>query len=109
MRKFTLVLSLVLGMLVFLLGSVSFADEYEDFSYTWGTVVSISSNKIVLSEYDYYSEQEQQNTYLIGSDVKINNAQSIANISTGNTVEVEYISDGGNNIAKIITIEVDSE
>ncbi|MBL7131123.1 MAG: hypothetical protein ISS45_06955 [Candidatus Omnitrophica bacterium] len=111
--KKLLVATALLG-LSFLFGSmwsVSLAQEEEEteYSYSWGTVSSVSSNRIVVSEYDYDSAEEVSVTYTVDPNVTLKNADSLKDIAVGDNLDIEYVVKNGKKVAKIITVEKSSE
>ncbi|MBL7130144.1 MAG: hypothetical protein ISS45_01860 [Candidatus Omnitrophica bacterium] len=99
---------LVLTLCVALNSDFASAQEKEEIDYSWGIVSSISSDSIVITEYDYITEEEKETRYIIDSSVSLVNAEDISDISTGDEAEIEYIIKDANRIAKIITIEKSS-
>jgi len=96
--------ALVLGLLMCSVPCLSFAQE-EELEYSWGTVRNVSSDKIVVVEYDYANDAELEVAYTVDSNVKLENADSLQDITVGDSVEVEYIIKDNEKIAKVIAVE----
>ena len=108
MKKYLGVVA-VLGFLMCFVSGVSLAQEAEDTEDSWGTVSSLSSNQLVVSEYDYDSEVEVDVTYAVGPEVEVKNVDSLKNITVGDSVDIEYVIKYGKKVAKIISVEKSSE
>lgn len=107
MKKILLVL--LAGLLICSVSNVSLAQEEEDVGFSWGSVVGVSSNEIIISEYDYETEEELQVAYVINSDTESNNVNSLEGIYVGDVVNIDYVVSGGKKVAKIITFEQGQE
>lgn len=110
MSKKIMAATLVLGLLLCATG-VLLAQEgasEEDGEFSWGTVNSISSNQIVLSEYNYDSEEELAITYTVDPDVKLYNVGSFQDIAVGDDIWVDYVIREGQRVAKAIEVKTQS-
>lgn len=96
---------LLLGFILFAnsLPIVSLAQE-EETEYSLGTVKSISSGRIIITEYDYDTEEEINVTYTITPNVKLDNVKSLKEIAVGDDVWIDYVIKDGKKIA--VGIEV---
>ena len=102
MKKFLLFM-LIVSILLFS-SMLSLAQE-EGMGYSWGEVVKVSPNEIIVSEYSYDLEKEMDVVYKIESDVRLKNIQSINDLEEGNSVEIDYVVVGADKIAKGIILE----
>lgn len=85
-------------------------DAYLEEGY--GTVKSVSEEKIVLMEYDLDSDADVAHTYLFDSDTSFANIDSYAEIPVGSEVSVGFTRDGERRTVKeieVIFAETDSE
>ena len=82
----------------------TFAQE-EDIEYSWGTVKSISSSQIVVTEYDYDNDEDVEATYSVDPKVELIGVKSLEDIAVGDSLDIEYIIQSGKKIAKVITVE----
>lgn len=106
-------------LLILVCISLAYVPAYsqeEDVEYGYGTVVEIKkdSNEIVVSEYDWESEEEVDVTYSIHEDLKIENIDSWKEIPNETYIDIEYVIDAdGKRIAKYInahkTEEIETE
>jgi len=71
----------------------------EETEYSYGTVSNVSTNKIVVVEYDLESDEEVDVTYVINPSTKIINVNSINDISAGDSVDISYEIVDGKNVA----------
>ena len=108
MRK-TGILLIAATLLVSLVGGISHGQEMEEMEevtrYSYGTVISVTANQIVLSEYDVDTEESMRVTYTINAQTRFQNFESVDELEEYDDVEVEYIEEGGRKIALIITKE----
>ena len=82
----------------------TFAQE-EDVEYAWGTAKTISSNQIVVIEYDYDNDQDIEATYSVDPKVELRGVNSLKDITAGDSLDIEYVIQSGKKIAKVITVE----
>ncbi|OVE76818.1 hypothetical protein BVX98_04705 [bacterium F11] len=92
------VLSVVAGILVigsFLSSGHAYEEDTDSNSLTWvtGNVQEVSQEKLVILEpSEFEDEQGQSYTFVIGSDVVLNeNLKNVENIKPGDEVEVGYV------------------
>jgi len=112
MKKMMLVIGLIAGMLLISMGGdgVRAEDELMDeMDFSYGIVVSITGTKIVIREYDYDTEQEKNETYVINEFTQFINMDNVMEIEIGDEVDINYVDQSGTKIAKIITKEVIGE
>ena len=86
---------------------VSLAQE-EEVEYSWGRVSSLSSNQIIVKEYDYESDEEVDVTYAIDSKVEIKNVNSLEEITIGDSVGIDFVVRDSEKVAKVIIVEKSS-
>ena len=95
----------VLVLLMCYVSGVALAQGGEEIEYSWGTASSISSSQIVVTEYDYGTEENVDVVYTVDPDVELKNADSLKSIVVGDNVEIEYVVRGGKKVAMVITVE----
>jgi len=78
------------------------AVEDDNLMYTYGTVVSIAPEVMVINEYDFDSDSFKEVTYSLTADVQLSNVPAVTDIAAGDSVEVYYIVEGDKKIAKTI-------
>lgn len=88
---------------VFTIGPL--AQEEEELEYSWGIVSKVSSDKIVVKEQDYETDEDIDVTYTIDAETKIENVKSLADIAAGDDIEIDYMIAGGKKIARSILVE----
>lgn len=81
------------------------AAEVEETEFSYGTVTSVSSNQIVVSEYDYESDQDVDVTYTVPADVKLEGVASLQEIAVGDAIDIDFLIKGGQKVASLITVE----
>ena len=89
------------------ISGVSLAQE-EELEYSWGRVSSLSSNQIIVKEYDYESDEEVDVTYAIDPEVKIENVNSLEEITIGDSVGIDFVVRDNEKVAKVIIVEKSS-
>ena len=105
MRNILLVTILfVLGSLICYSSSMVYAQENE-LDYTYGTVVNITPDKIIIEEYDYDNEENIETSYSIGANTEIENVQSTEDIEPGDYVDIDYMMKDGARTAITIIVE----
>lgn len=105
MKKSMMVFGSIL-MAMAMMSSVVFAQETLDFS--WGTVIEVSSERIVLEEYNYETEGYVNVSYTLSKDVTIENAASLTDILPGQEVEVGFVVQDQEKIVKTLYVEKDA-
>jgi len=98
---------LALFFLMCYMSGVSLAQE-EEVEYSWGRVSSLSSNQITVKEYDYESDEEVDVTYVIDPKVKIENVNSLEEITIGDSVGIDFVVRKDKKVAKVIIVEKSS-
>lgn len=78
------------------------AGEDDNLMYTYGTVVSVSADSLVINEYDFDSDSFKEITYSLTAEVKFSNVKDATEIVAGDSVEVYYVLRGDQKIAKTI-------
>lgn len=81
-------------------------DELES---AFGEVVRISTDQIILKEYDYDADMDKEISYVINSETKFKNVESKDDIQAGGLVEIFFWNEDGKRIAKIIEKDVYGE
>ncbi|MBL7132091.1 MAG: hypothetical protein ISS45_11950 [Candidatus Omnitrophica bacterium] len=109
MRKYLgIAIVLMLGFLMCSTPGISLAQEEEETEYSWGAVSSVSSNQVVITEYDYDSDEGVEVTYTVDPNAELKNVDSLKDIAAGDNVDIEYVVRNGKKVAKIITVEKSS-
>lgn len=86
-----------------------FAQGEVEEGYSFGIVSSVSSNSIVIKEYDYDNDQEIETSYIVESDAELINVDSLESIKVGDRVSIDYVIKDGNRVAKTISLEIAQE
>jgi len=76
--------------------------EDDNLMYTYGTVISVSADSIVINEYDFDSDSFKEITYALTPDVKFSNVSAMTDIVAGDSVEIYYVVEGDKKVAKTI-------
>ncbi len=77
-------------------------DETE---FSFGTVKNVTDNQLVVSEYDYESNADVDVTYEVSAKTEFENAASLKEVKTGDSVDVDYLVKDGKKNAVTITVE----
>lgn len=85
--------------------SLTAQEEEDKTEYSFGTIKSITSTQIVVSEYDYENYEEVDVIFIIGPDVEYEGVDSYKDIAVGDSVEIDYVIKDGKNIAILIAVE----
>ncbi|MBL7092293.1 MAG: hypothetical protein ISS24_02730 [Candidatus Omnitrophica bacterium] len=106
-----LVIAAVLALGLLICSGISLAQEEaeEDLGYSWGIVSSISSDRIVVIEYDYDTREDINVTYTLGPKVDLKNVESLKDIKEGDSIEIDYMISGNKKVAESITVEKPSK
>ena len=99
----------ILGLLTSFLCGISAAQEEEETAYSWGTVKSITSKQIVVTEYDYDNDNEMDVTYTLDPNVKLYNVNSLKDIAIGSEIWIDYVVIDDENLALGIEVRQSSE
>jgi hypothetical protein len=78
---------------------------YDAVEYSSGTVQAISPTQIMLREYDYETDADADVSYIIDTNVKLENVDSISDIAVGDIADIDYIMRDGRRVAKHIFVE----
>lgn len=104
-KRYLMVLRvLVLSLLMCSVSALSLAQE-EERGYSWGSVKSISSNQIVVSEYNFTVYEDTDVTYVINPEVKLEGVKSPRDIAVDDVVGIEYVVKDGQRVAESIQVE----
>ena len=99
-------LSVILAVTIFcFVSNFSLAQDEKDMDYSWGAVVEMSSDQIVVSEYDYDLDEEKDVVYKVSPDTELRNIEALKDLAEGDSVEISYVVKGKERIAKVITLE----
>jgi len=87
-------------------------DEYEyetkeTIGYSYGRIISVSSTKLDVSEFDLDSDEMVQMSYVINSDTEFVNVESYSDLMIDDEVEIEFEKAGEEKIARTITKEIE--
>lgn len=104
MRRYLVIIA-VLGFLICSVSGISLAQEEEETAYSWGTVKSISSKQIVVTEYDYDKDEEIDMVYTVDPNMKLFNVNSLEDIAVGSKVWIDYVIREGKKAAVGIEIK----
>ena len=78
--------------------------EAEELDFSWGTVSSISKDRMVLVEIDLETDEEIDVSYLIDAHTEFQNVDSIDDIGTDDSVDLDYVFENGKRVAKVIYV-----
>ena len=78
-------------------------EDYEEANYSYGKVLSVKPEEIVIQEYDYEKDQEVDVVYLIDSSTEFQNIAASGDLTSGEEVEIYYNVKNGKKMASIIT------
>ena len=99
-------LSIILAVAIFCFAlNLSLAQDEEEMDYSWGAVAKVSSGQIIVSEYDYDLDEEKDVVYKVNPNTKLRNIESLEDLAAGDSVEINYVVEEKENIAKVITLE----
>src|SRR3989338_3107247 len=78
----------------------------EDVNYSYGTVVSITGDQLVVLEYDYDKDAEVEVIYQVPVTAEFNNVQALADLKKDDNIEIYYKEAEGKKVAEIIAFEI---
>ena len=67
--------------------------------------VNVSGGAITVQYYDYDNDEEKTLEIAVDKDTKLENVKAIDEIKKGDWVDVNYMTGGGKNTAKMISVE----
>ncbi len=85
----------------------SIMEEDEGLMYTYGTVVSVTQDAIVLNEYDFDSDSFKEVTYSVSPKVQWENIKAAVELAAGDSVEIYFTEEGGKKVAKTVGKDVE--
>ena len=99
------------GMITAIFLSVQFStaqdnpggDIDDTLEYTYGSVVSVSPAQVIISEYNYESDEEVQVPYGLNAETKFNNLSGVQDLAKDDNVDIYYKINGDQKIASMIT------
>lgn len=86
-------------------GVISIQAQDADLEYSFGVVVKVADDQIVLREYDYETDQEIEVTYAVNAETKVGETGTIKDIKADENIEVYYKEAEGKKIATQIEKE----
>lgn len=100
-----LVLSVILSVVTLFFVDIAKAEDVDVNNYSYGTVKNISQDQITVTEYDYDTDEEIDETYAINSKTAFQNVTAIGEIAVGDNVDIVYVTENGVKIAQSIAAE----
>jgi hypothetical protein len=80
-------------------------EEAQSF-YSYGEVLSVSADQILIKEFDYVTGDEKEAVYHIDKETSFDSVESAQQIAPGELVDIEFIvSEDGRNIARDIFVD----
>ena len=67
--------------------------------------VNISAGSVTVQYYDYDNDEEKTLEIAVDKDTKLENVKAIDEIKKGDWVDVNYMTGGGKNTAKMVSVE----
>lgn len=98
MKKLLVLMAIM--VFAFFVSSVNAQEAAEEAMYGYGAVVSISDTQIVVSEFNYEKDMNEEIVYHIDSSLELDNISAITDIKAADEIDFEYKVVDGN---KIIT------
>ena len=84
----------------------SVAQDEDQFLYSYGEVLSVAQDQIMVREFDYATGEEKDVVYYITADTILDSVESVDQIKPSDLVDVEFmVSEDGKNIAKEILVD----
>jgi hypothetical protein len=80
-------------------------NEANDQMVTYGTVVSVTAQQIVILEYDFDTDADVEATYLIDANTKLEAMKEVTELQVDDAVEIVYAEKGGVKTAQSIKKE----
>ena len=79
----------------------------ENISWVWGEVKNVDSlsSRFNILYMDYQTDDEKELVLTVNQDTKFEGAQDLNSLKAGDTVGVDYFSDGDKNMAKNVSVE----
>lgn len=72
-----------------------------------GTVAGVEANQLVVTEYEYETDNEQEVSYSINDKTMFDNLKSLNDLKSGDSVEVIYTEAAGKKVALSVSKEDD--
>jgi hypothetical protein len=96
---------LLLSFMLFFSNYIVFSQDDDDLVETsYGEIVSISKNTIVIKEYDYDNFRNVNINYVVDENVDLVNFNSLDELKKGDSVDIDYIVKGKTRIAVTIIL-----
>jgi len=84
----------------------SVAQDEDQFFYSYGEVLSVAQDQIMVREFDYATGEEKDVVYYITADTLLDSVESVDQIKSSDLVDVEFmVSEDGKNIAREILVD----
>lgn len=109
MRKSALMLLSLFFISIFSLPAASAVEETAIPEYAYGTVLSISGDQLVLTEYDLIQDQDVEVTYTLDPAIELENLNSLEDLAAGTNVDVDYFEKDGVKTAVYLAVETPLE
>ncbi len=72
-----------------------------------GNVVRTEAGRLIISEYEYETDMDQENTYLVNEETQYENVAGLQGLNPGDPVEVIYQESGNDRIVLAVMKEED--
>ncbi len=96
---------LLIASFIFSSAVILCAQEDEATEYSYGEVVSIFKDQIIVEEYNFTDDQTINVTYTLTDDTTLNGVNSINEIKPGDLIDIDYFIEGAKNIVIELLIE----
>jgi cold shock CspA family protein len=77
-------------------------EEDIDINIAYGFVSQIKQDSVVILEYDYDTDQEIENEYFVNSSTEYEDVAGIAELVSGDEVEITFVQEDGKRTATLI-------
>ena len=105
MRKFSVVLFFVLGMVLTLKVAASFAQENADDKFSFGKVVTASAQQLTVKEYDFAKDADVEVNYNVTGETEFGNVNAVTDLAANDDVVIDYGEKDGKRVVMTLVKE----
>ncbi|MFH0753900.1 MAG: hypothetical protein V2A70_04980 [Candidatus Omnitrophota bacterium] len=105
MRKFTVILLFVLGIVLSFKVVASFAQENTDDKFSFGKVVNVSAQQITVKEYDFAKDADVEVSYDVTAETEFGNVNAVTDLAVNDDVVIDFTEKDGKRVVMTLVKE----
>ena len=105
MKKLMLVALVAFGLVFAVNIPVSMAQENNEDKFSFGKVVSVTAQEVVVKEYDFAKDADVEMTYAVSGETELGNINVITDLAVNDDIVIDYVEKDGKRVVTTIVKE----